>query len=139
MYIEPFDILTNLAKLYLLSLNKTKKWIIFFQLLFSWNRLVFSLFSIHKRDTPITEVVNADGYKELQELIEEKFPFLDEDGVARVYKNVIDLVNHQSVRILKKKKKKQIESICFVFLQRGEVLYHHVVSTAENRFMTRKN
>ena len=74
----------------------------------------------------------------MQELIEEKFPVLDEDGVARVYKNVIDLVNHQSVRILKKKKK-QIESICFVFLQRGEVLYHHVVSTAENRFMTRKN
>ena len=67
---------------------------------------MFSLFSIHKRDTPITEVVNADGYKELQELIEEKFPFLDEDGVARVYENVIDLVNHQSVRILFLKKEK---------------------------------
>lgn len=59
---------------------------------------MFSLFSIHKRDTPILEIVNADGYKEIQELIEEKFPFLDEDGVAKVYKNVIGLVNHQSVR-----------------------------------------
>ena len=59
---------------------------------------MFSLFSIHKRDTPILEIVNADGYKEIQELIEEKFPFLDKDGVAKVYKNVIGLVNHQSVR-----------------------------------------
>ena len=73
----------------------------------------------------------------MQELIEEKFPFLDEDGVARVYKNIIDLVNHESVRILFLKKK-QIESICSIFLQRGEVLYHHVVSTPENRFMTKK-
>ena len=30
-------------------------------------------------------------------MIEETFPFLDEDGVAKVYKSVIDLVSHQSV------------------------------------------
>ena len=46
----------------------------------------------------------------MQELIEEKFPFLDEDGVAMVYKNVIDLVNYQSVRRFLKKKS-WIESI----------------------------
>lgn len=36
-------------------------------------------------------------------MIEETFPFLDEDGVAKVYKSVIDLVSHQSVRNFCKK------------------------------------
>lgn len=40
----------------------------------------------------------------MQELIEEKFPFLDEDGVVRVYNNVIDLVSHQYVRNSSKKR-----------------------------------
>ena len=44
----------------------------------------------------------------MQEIIEEKFPFLDEDGVAKVYKSVIDLVSHQSVRSFFKKSGKKI-------------------------------
>ena len=36
-------------------------------------------------------------------MVEETFPFLDENGVAKVYRSVIDLVNHQSVRNFCKK------------------------------------
>ena len=40
-------------------------------------------------------------------MIEETFPFLDEDGVAKVYKSVIDLVSHQSVSNFCKKSGKK--------------------------------
>ena len=78
----------------------------------------------------------------MQELIEEKFPFLDENGVAKTYKNVIDLVNHQSVRrfFLKKILNRKHLLSSLVLSQCGKVaLYHHIVSTPENIIVTIKD
>ena len=33
------------------------------------------------------------GYEKLRVLVQQKYPFLDEKGVARVYKNVMECVN----------------------------------------------
>ena len=78
----------------------------------------------------------------MQELIEEKFPFLDDAGVARVYKNVIDLVNYQSVRTFLMEKilhRKHLLSSLMSSQRQKVVLYHHIISLPEKRFVMIKN
>lgn len=52
-----------------------------------------SIFRIHQTEKPIFEMDDILGYEKLRELVQQKYPLLDEEGVARVYKSVMECMN----------------------------------------------
>ena len=60
---------------------------------YSANYLRILIFRIHQPDKPLFEMDDVHGYEKVRELIELEFPYLDDDGIGKVYSSVLECMN----------------------------------------------
>ena len=60
---------------------------------YSAKYLCILIFRIHQEDKPLFEMDDVHGYEKLRELIELEFPYLDDDGIGKVYSSVLECMS----------------------------------------------